>query len=365
MVAVALGAVAGTASAQPISVQREKVLGTYGTVVVTSTLVTPMAPGPGVVFTQPVTHAGASTLRLRFTVQQGADVPYWNVAVTGTDGRRWEHRPASAGETEFWSDEMPGDHATVELVSTVARPAVKLVIDRTAGTTQPTVPRSITEPDEREAWNLQREPILTLGRSVVRLRFVDDAHGSVYVCTGWLVFTSRYMLTNNHCINSEAEARSALADLDFNELAVVPRSVRFHGVVMSDPRLDFSLLELAQPLDRAPLSLGSAAAAHQALVVIEHPAGEPKQVSARGCTVGVDTVPGTTSDPTDFEHACDTLGGSSGSPVLDLATFKVVGLHHLGFTTGDKPVNRAVHIEQVVAAIRARFPDIVRAGGLP
>ncbi len=37
----------------------------------------------------------------------------------------------------------------------------------------------------------------------------------------------------------------------------IPRSVRFRRVLTSDPRLDFSLLELEQPLDGAKLAPGT------------------------------------------------------------------------------------------------------------
>ncbi len=69
-----------------------------------------------------------------------------------------------------------------------------------------------------------------------------------------------------------------------------------------------------------------------------------------------------TPDKTDFEHRCDTLGGSSGSPVLDRASLNVVGLHHLGFLEGDTPVNRAVLIADVLAKIRTQFPDLGKPG---
>ena len=131
---------------------------------------------------------------------------------------------------------MPGDNAIVTVVSTAARPAMKLTIDRTAGSTQPTVPKSITIPDDRQAWATVQEPFRTLGRSVVRLRFVDDLRKRVFVCTGWLVFDSQHILTNDHCINSDAEMRSALADIDFDQGTTPERSVRFRRLLMSDSR---------------------------------------------------------------------------------------------------------------------------------
>lgn len=350
-----------TVSAQPISVEREKVLGTYGTVDAFDLNVQPSSLGPGTVLTETVTKAGAAAIRLHFSVIQRGVPGAWSVAVRSGD-RQWEYVPA-ADETEFWSDEMPGASAVVTLISSVARPGVQLKVDRLAVSVQPTAPQSIVGADEREPWDQVQDPFRTLGRSVVRLRFVDDVKEKVFVCTGWLVFNSRHLLTNEHCINSVAEMRSALADVDFNQGATPARSVRFRRLMLSDARLDFSLLELEQPLDRPALVLGTAAAAgKQALGIVQHPAGQPKQLSERGCTVSLASVAGVTADTTDFEHACDTLGGSSGSPVFDRTTLNVVGLHHLGFLPGDKPVNRAVHIGAVLARIGASFPNLVKGG---
>jgi hypothetical protein len=356
--AVLAAAIATSAYAQPIRVDREMVLGKYGEVVDVDIAVPVTSRGPGEVASQEVTRAGAGGIRLHFVIAQAGIRGAWSVALR-SGSRVWEYVPAD-DETEFWSDEMPGTTATVVVISSVDTPGVQLKVDRIAVSTQPAAPKSITIPDEREPWQIVKDPFLTLGRSVVRLRFVDDVKKKVFVCTGWLVFNSRHILTNEHCINSVPEMRSAFADVDFNQGVTPARSVRFRRLLMSDARLDFSLLELEQPLDRPALSLGSGTVSNQALGIVQHPAGEPKQLSEKGCTVSLASVEGITNDKTDFEHACDTLGGSSGSPVLDRTTLKVVGLHHLGFLPGDKPVNRAVHISEVLALIRGKFPQLAK-----
>ena len=76
-------------------------------------------------------------------------------------------------------------------------------------------------------------------RPVARLSF--QSGGSSFVCTGWLVFNSRHLLTNEHCINSAAEMRSALADVDFNQGVTPSRSVRFRRLLLSDATLDYYL----------------------------------------------------------------------------------------------------------------------------
>jgi hypothetical protein len=106
------------------------------------------------------------------------------------------------------------------------------------------------------------------------------------------------------------------------------------------------------------VTLGGATVAEgQALVIIEHPAGEHKQASIDDCKVRTASRPGVTARLTDFGHLCDTLGGSSGSPVLDRQTGRVVGLHHLGFLSNDpNPVNQAVHMGLVLEDLQRKAP---------
>ena len=96
-------------------------------------------------------------------------------------------------------------------------------------------------------------------------------------------------------------------------------------------------------------------------MIIQHPGGQPKQVSFfPNCAGATVTVPGRQTTDSDFGHVCDTLGGSSGSPVLDFDTGQVVGLHHLGFREGiDKPENQAVHVKQILADLKAKVSEAI------
>ena len=93
------------------------------------------------------------------------------------------------------------------------------------------------------------------------------------------------------------------------------------------------------------------------MVMIQHPAGRPKQVSIVNCKVMGARVAGVTSALTDFGHGCDTLNGSSGSPAIDIQTGRVLGLHHLGYLPTDEPVNRAVQIQQILDFLRTNLRD--------
>jgi hypothetical protein len=183
------------------------------------------------------------------------------------------------------------------------------------------------------------------------LRFVADGGGS-FVCTGFLI-TRDLMMTNQHCLATATETASALVDFDFDSATAQRTTLRLKELLTTDVPLDFSIVRLAAPVDRAPLELSTTRPADGAqLLIIQHPAGEPKQVSIADCVVVGAVVPGRDGSPVDFGHGCDTKGGSSGSPVFDFEGMKVIGLHHLGFPEGvTGMVNQGTHLDRILAAL--------------
>jgi hypothetical protein len=134
-------------------------------------------------------------------------------------------------------------------------------------------------------------------------------------------------------------------------------TLHFKKIVKTNPELDFTLLRLATPSDRQPFTFDTSVIENQLMVIIQHPAGRPKQVSIDNCKVFGAQVAGVTPALTDFGHGCDTLGGSSGSPVLDIQTGRVLGLHHLGYLPNNEPINRAVRIQQIIQYLNTELKD--------
>lgn len=349
-------ALAQPAADRPITVPRERVLATDGIVLPNDTLrLWPVEEGVGVVFNQPVSRDGAIGLRFQFHVERRPAEPTWAVRVLDRQKRVvWMYSPAgSPGEDDFWSDEVPGSQATIEVVSIALENEVRLTVSKILTTRQAFKPLAITDPNQLERYAGKPDPIRTWGRAVARLRFVGS-DGRQYVCTGFMI-TPDLMLTNDHCISTDAERRSALVDFHYDGGGAATRTLRLRELVLSDTPRDYSLVRLARrpgvgTLSLQPASLG----AKQDLIIIQHPGGEVKQVSVVQCFVVEPSVAGLTVERTDFEHFCDTKGGSSGSPVFDPARNAVVGLHHLGFLPEDKRlVNRAVSIGEVLKHIRS------------
>lgn len=346
-----------TAAETPLRIKRAEVLASDGRVVNRNVILGPLQKAPGLAFRQTVDEPGSKSVRLRFKVRTPGS--NWAVKVLGRDARPawWVSSGEVAGD-RFWSADVAGSQATIEVYSTIADNPLVLVIDGVAVARDPVKPASLTIPDERAPIGTQSAQIRGWGRSVVRLRFVGD-DGERYFCSGLLV-SRDLLLTNDHCMQSEDETQSALVDFDYDAGTSPESGALLKEKLVADAALDYALYRLAQDSGRSPLRLrASTPPQDQALLLLQHPGGEAKQVSLRGCTVKVAQVEGASATRTDFGHLCDTLGGSSGSPVMDPASGDVIGLHHFGFREGAAdPFNQAVQIGLILDHLHMARPDV-------
>ena len=350
---------------QDLAAERDRVMKAVAPVKDVDLPLRPLQEGLGLVFVREVREPGASSLRLRFAVDNAPDAgASWAIQVKDAAGQlAWSAWAGDVAGAAFWSDEIEGEAARVEVYS--ARPAnpVLLRIDKLVAPTRKVEPLSITgDRNDLASISIQgHDPwIVDRGRSVARVRYVGD-NGAAYSCTAFLV-TRDLMLTNQHCIATPSEMDSALVDFDFDAQGARPKTSRLRELLQTNFALDYALVRLKKPVDRAPLRLD---AAHppdrEQLLIIQHPNGEPKQISLRDCKVDGTLVHGRREPGTDFAHQCDTMSGSSGSPVLRFGTKTVVGLHHLGYDA-QAVFNRAVHIDRVLADLSPAHRAEVEAG---
>lgn len=136
------------------------------------------------------------------------------------------------------------------------------------------------------------------------------------------------------------------------------------AVLAIDPALDYALLRIAPLSDRAAVLPARIEPARlspgEQVTLIHHPLALPKQIS-RNCPLGPDLSREgwKGGGETEFEHLCDTEGGSSGAPVFD-AQGRLRGLHHLGFQRDPvtclptERVNRAVWIDAILADLATK-----------
>jgi hypothetical protein len=166
--------------------------------------------------------------------------------------------------------------------------------------------------------------------------------------TGWLAAPG-VIMTNRHVAAEFARADGAgwkfasgmSAWMDFNEelSAQTPLEIKVTEVIGIHPDFDLALLACA-PCDFAPLRISAAGTRAGAKVyVVGYPAADGRRNDPdemQRIFAGIYNVkrlqPGEVRsvDGTRLVHDCSTLGGNSGSCVVDLETAEVVGLHFGG-----------------------------------
>lgn len=70
------------------------------------------------------------------------------------------------------------------------------------------------------------------------------------------------------------------------------------------------------------------------IYIPQHPAGRDKSIGINDSNTASGFCEVKSLSSTDLLYTCDTEGGSSGSPVLDKATNKVIGIHKGGWPNG-------------------------------
>ncbi len=337
----------------------------------------PLGPGIGQVFTQPIAQfSDAVSLRFHFVLEGvPPGEPAWGVQILDA-GRNvaWTGWGSGLAKWDFWSGEVPGSRATVEVYVTRPDLPLRLTIDRVAVRKTFTAELTPTGPNDLSFLRVQSRDLVDLGRGVARLLFASN-RGRLLYCTAFLV-TPDLLLTNQHCIANQREADSAEIDFDYDRDGAPFQRLLGVTLLLSSCELDYALVRLPERLERTPLRLAAALPAAGVngangagdaappLVVIQHPGGEPKQISIKDCALSERDVAGRATCPqslpaSDFGHGCDTKKGSSGAPVIDPGSGQVVGLHHLGHSPKRVfKLNQGVKIVDILADIRSRNPAL-------
>ena len=298
---------------------------------------------------------GARYLRLHFSGIEDASSRDYAIVVRDRDGRIVERLSKAdfGAKSSMWTKLVYGDLARVEVVGPEPPVGLKFRLDKLVVQRNMGAPFAIVLPDEREPVAAFRAlPVLySRARAVAKLTFV--AGGVAKSCTGFLVSDDRFV-TNEHCVSDSEVCDSAVATFGYevDESGALRPGDQYQcsQFVGASHELDVALITLAgfpgHLWGKLPLADNRAEAGSQ-LYIVQHPGGEPKQVSRKDCFVSTPSADGNARN-TDFGHKCDTLGGSSGSPVMN-NKFEVVGLHHFGFGPSGQWTNenRAVHIKAI------------------
>jgi endonuclease G len=202
-----------------------------------------------------------------------------------------------------------------------------------------------------------------------------DAAGKplIFLGSGWLV-ARNLLLTNHHVINAreageapaseedfrlQATATTALFDYDYENAQGSPVNT-VELVAWGRPPLDYALLRLDGD-GREGLQIGEKLAYagldedRPALNIIQHPDGKPKKFAIRNNLL-------TQATDTQLRYFTDTMGGSSGSPIMDDG-WKAVGLHRgaapvTNVNFNGKPVayvNVGTQLSSILTDLRERY----------
>ncbi len=191
-----------------------------------------------------------------------------------------------------------------------------------------------------------------LARPVGRLAMAVQLSGgkrAISYCTVSLI-ADDLILTNHHCIPGNPVGKVVDARLWMGFLTTRhAKGVRQYGVdlrpVEADRRLDYAIHTVRGAPGKTWGTIDFAGKPQlydrQALFIIHHPAGDKQHITLGDCQAG---APVTERD--DLLHVCDTIAGSSGAPVFDSDTRKVVGLHYRAVEIGK--LNAAKRIDRLI-----------------
>jgi len=323
-------------------------------------------------WSETVFSPGATFLRVHFQKFNLPDGDYLTVA--SPDGSQfWTYTgKGPLGTGEFWSFMVDSDTALVELHSgswlkgRTGRYGVE--IDRIAHGTEamnedgtPLQTKVICGTDGKEKaachTNVNVNP-------VARLSF--QSGGSSFLCTGWLVAGSNgsTMLTNNHCFTTQSEVNTVQARFNYQVTTCAgstqATTTTYAGgtFLKTNSSLDYTIFTL-QGNPEATWGEYTATSKTPTVGMLinfpQHPGGRLKEIgyytdSAHTTRCSVATVNATyggSATGSQVGYSCDSEGGSSGSPIMDAGTGRIIGLHHFGGVANC--LNSATQLKNVCA----------------
>jgi endonuclease G, mitochondrial len=190
------------------------------------------------------------------------------------------------------------------------------------------------------------EYAVRVSQSVGRVIIRSNSRRIIGYGTGSMV-SPRLLMTNNHVLSTSQETQFSLIEFNYQtDIDGKMRSSQSYELdpdtfFVTDPELDYTLVAVRDNLGTQPLvsSFGwnrlieeqGKVIVGEYVNIIQHPAGEPKQLALRENQV-VDLLE-------DFLHyRTDTAPGSSGAPVFN-DQWELVGLHHSGVPQRDEQGN--------------------------
>ena len=199
----------------------------------------------------------------------------------------------------------------------------------------------ISKFSEKNRYRIQSSPIGRLDILVKR-----NGKQGVSLCTGWIISVD-YIMTNHHCIPGKSgQVLKASLLMNYIEEGKTSGTKRFEvetKPIETSRELDYSIVRVrgnpGMKYGIIPMQVRDPSPEEE-LFIVQHPAGKAKRLTRRNCRADSET-----ERPEELRHFCDTLGGSSGSPVFSDNDMSLVGLHFAGI---EKKVNFAKRMTTII-----------------
>ncbi|MEJ5166154.1 MAG: trypsin-like peptidase domain-containing protein [Thermoanaerobaculia bacterium] len=331
-------------------------------------------------------HPGASLIKVHFSKFELAKGHY--LVLRDPEGKfsyKYEEK-GPLGTGEFYAAYIPGDMVLIELFTPDFETSYGYEIDHyywgykdySFEWELPT-PETVCGSTDWKNAKCYSGTVYEKAKTVTRYIYVQNPY--MYACTGWLVGCQGHVLSNNHCISSQkvldtadfefmAEA-STCASTSCDDWGACPGPI-WSGTktfVVTNSTLDYSLYLLGgnpQNTYGYLQARNSDPVVGEQIFIPQHPSAWAKKIafdsdmdSGGKCKVlNLNNNACATSAP-GLHYYCDTAGGSSGSPVIAVSDYYVVGLHNCGGCT-----NSGIQIDNVGADLQSKgkLPDGFWAG---
>lgn len=310
---------------------------------------TPKSVEHHLVHSQVIHLPGATYLAPHFSRFELAPGDY--LVVRSPSGERsWRYEGLGKGDLGrsdgFWGIHVPGERLYLDLYSNGShgeRAGWGYRVDQVARGFAGLAEKAICGADDREnarCYQSTHPEIYQESRAVARLMIQG-----MFLCTGWLVGSEGHVMTNNHCLSTNAAAM----DTDFEFLAEgsclqscgtlqCPGTIVASSstLVATSSGLDYTLLKLpTNPTDTYGYFQLRAAGpvVGERIFLPQHPGGRGKEIAIFSTDPADESGYAEIAGITAFEsgdgaaYFADTESGSSGSPVVASSDGCVVALH--------------------------------------
>lgn len=335
---------------------------------------------PQVVWSDTIHDPGADALAVHFKNFNLAKGDY--IIISSRDGKhtwRYNFRGRQVGEEffkDFWSVSIPGDTIIISLYSQSPNPKYGFEIDNYSRI------MLITQEPCNANNSLRAQCLITNPKYLAAKPVAKLFTNATTPCTGWLVGSGGYLLTNRHCVTNSTGAvntdiifmyESTLCNqsCDLTTNTNCRNTIHVEGVqfITSNFSLDYTLLKIPDndPNFVAIQQLGylqmraSGPNGKEGIYIPQHPLPssstdtDDKKVALQSRISKLNSEDCLQPAKNSFNHNAYVNNGSSGSPIISTTDNLVIGLHEC--RCGTKRGN-AIQIDKIIN-------DLIVKGELP